>query len=346
MNHKKRYYLVKPFHQVFTLKYQMIKNTGFLTFLFILVFFHANGQQTVESIPFNLIAELDAISAMPTALSVQNRLKLANTGGHLQGIQALIHQGQIYHIVSGSSDSMAYYSIIKTGTESFVISHNLILEKPFKHAGGFQIYENLMAIGVEDNDKKDKSKVFIFQIDNPERPPLEPLAIIDRIGTEKRATAGCVAITEIRDKILIVVGDWDTINLDFYVIDREKLGLDPDALELEYSLNTRKMDKSTWINDDWLSYQNINLNHGDDGQLYLAGMTSNASGQDVLDLYRVSTNDLKVFKLTKMYARNFGSNPVTRFRWGAGMHFTPSGKIEMLATPENIAEESIIHIYE
>jgi hypothetical protein len=175
---------------------------------------------------------------------------------------------------------------------------------------------------------------------------MEPLAIIDRIGTEKRATAGCIAISEIGGKILVIVGDWDTINLDFYLIDREKLGLDPNALELEYSLNTRKMDKSAWIDDEWLAYQNINLIHGDEGQLYLAGMTTDTSGHDILDLYLVSTNDFKVFKLTKVYSKIFESNPITIFRWGAGMNVKPSGKIQILATPENIGGQSIIHIYE
>jgi hypothetical protein len=324
----------------------MIKNTALIPFLLLIFFFRANGQVHVDYVQFNVIAELEKISDVPTPLSFQNRLQIANTGGHLQGIQALNHQGQIYYIVSGSSDSQSYYSIIKSGTENFVVAHNTILEKPFKHAGGFQIYENLMAIGVEDNDKKDKSKVFIFQMDNPERPPVEPLAIIDRIGTEKRATAGCVAITDIGGKILVIVGDWDTINLDFYLIDREKLGLDPEALELEYSLNTRKMDKSAWIDEEWLSYQNINLIHGDDGQIYLAGMTTNASDQDVLDLYQVLSSDLKTFRLLKVYSKKVGSNPITRFRWGAGIHISNAGKIQLLSTPENISDQSIIHMYE
>lgn len=324
----------------------MINNTAFLSFFLSIFFHYAIGQSSDKSLHFKLIEGLENISISPVSVSFQNRLTIANTGGHLQGIQALNHQGMIYYIVSGSSDSQSYYSIIKTGSENFVIKHNTILEKPFKHAGGFQIYENLMAIGVEDNDKKDKSKVFIFKIDNPERPPLEPLAIIERIGTEKRATAGCVAISEIGGKILVIVGDWDAINLDFYLIDREKLGLDPDALELEYSLDTRKMDKSAWINDEWMSYQNINLIHGEEGQLYLAGLTTHALGHEVLDLYRVSTNDLKSFSLTKIYAKKFESNPTTRFRWGAGIHVSSSGKIQILSTPENIGDQSIIHIYE
>ncbi len=324
----------------------MIKNTALIPFLLVIIIFRASGQAHIDYVQFNVIAELEKISDVPKPLLFQNLLQIANTGGHLQGIQALNHQGQIYYIVSGSSDSQSYYSIIKSGTENFVVAHNTILEKPFKHAGGFQIYENLMAIGVEDNDKKDKSKVFVFQMDNPERPPVEPLAIIDRIGTERRATAGCVAISEIGGKILIIVGDWDTINLDFYLIDREKLGLDPDALELEYSLNTTKMDKSAWIDEEWLSYQNINLIHGDDGQIYLAGMTTNASDQDVLDLYQVLTSDLKTFGLVKVYSKKLSSNPITRFRWGAGIHVSSSGKIQILATPENIGDQSIIHMYE
>jgi hypothetical protein len=296
--------------------------------------------------PLDLIKNIDDIVQKPVSLQFQNSLIIQNEGGHIQGIQKLIYREKEYYFLSGSSSEYSYYSILKMSDNSnMLISNNLILEKPFKHAGGFQIYDNLLAIGVEDNDLKTRSKVFIFQIDNPERPPEKPLAIIERYGTSKRGTAGCVAINQVGDKVVVIVGDWDAINLDFYVIDRALLGVDPNALILEYSLNSRKIDKTNWIDPAWQSYQTINLIKDTSGQLFLAGMTSSTSGEDILDLFKVESTDLKLFSLQKIYSRNFGSNSETKFRWGAGLYVS-SDQLQILATPEHIYEESTIHIYE
>jgi len=279
-------------------------------------------------------------------VSFTNTLDIYNNGGHLQGIQKIEFQKADYYIVTGSNYAHSYYAVLKHDENSgMVISNNLILEKPFKHAGGFQIYDDLMAIGVEDNDKKKRSKVFIYQISNPEQPPQEPLAIIERFGTARRGTAGCVAITQVGQNLIIAVGDWDTVNLDFYVVDREKLGNDPEALILEYSLNTKKVDKSEWIDKSWLPYQNINLMSNKSGQLWLAGMTTNKGEEDILDLYLVNSDRLKNFTLKKVYTRKFGSNDNTKFRWGAGLYSNAQG-IQLLAVPENITEQTIIQLYE
>jgi hypothetical protein len=322
-----------------------MKNSG-LFFSLILLHLSSSFAQTHSSALNEIISGLDNISINPRQIAFRNSLMINNNGGHLQGIQRVRHQGSDYYIVSGSSDQHSYYSIIKAGENNLVISNNMILEKPFKHAGGFQICDPLMAVGVEDNEAKDKSKVFIFQLDSPERPPEKPLAIIDRLGTEKRASAGCIGIAQIRDKVLIVVGDWDTIHLDFYVIDRAKLGLDPNALELEYTINTGKTDKKNWIDTSWLAYQNINIITPTPDLLLLAGMATNKNDEDILDLYQISTQDLETFRLTKVYTKNFGSNAQTRFRWGAGIHMTEDGSFQVLSTQENISEQSIINLFQ
>ena len=234
---------------------------------------------------------------------------------------------------------------MKTGEINMVISHNKILDKPFKHAGGFQIHKNLMAIGVEDNDKKNTSKVLIFHIENPERPPVKPLAIIDRLGTYKRATSGCVGLTIIQGKVLVVVGDWDTEHLDFYLVDEEKLLNEGATLELEYSINSKDLDKASWSDPAWLSYQNINLLLDQNGSLYLAGFASNSKDEDVIDLFSVENENLSIFRLQKMFSRTFASNPQTRFRWGAGISEVSVGKISILTCGEHITSENVIFKY-
>jgi hypothetical protein len=316
---------------------------GKLTLVLVAISWQLFGQD-----PLNTIASVDDLQGLDSTiyLTFTNSLHVHTKGGHLQGIQKIEFQKADYYIVTGSTDAHSYYTVLKYAENSgMVISNNLILEKPFKHAGGFQIYDDLMAIGVEDNDKKNRSKVFIYRISNPEQPPQEPLAIIERFGTARRGTAGCVAITQIGQNLIVVVGDWDTVNLDFYVVDREKLGKDPEALILEYSLNTKKVDKSEWIDKSWLPYQNINLISDKSGQLWLAGMTTNKGEEDILDLYLVSSDKLKNFTLKKVYTRKFGSNDNTKFRWGAGLYSKAQG-IQLLAVPENITEQTVIQLYE
>ena len=170
----------------------------------------------VDKRDIQIINMVENIDSIPVAISFQNKLDVNNNGGHLQGIQYYKHNQNEYFYLTGSSDSNSYYVVLKMDVENSVISVNNILPKPYKHAGGFQISNNFMAIGVEDNSARNKSKVFIYSIDNPEEPPQEPLAIIERSGEEKKATAGCVGIIEISDEKYAIHIDFSTpINYSF-----------------------------------------------------------------------------------------------------------------------------------
>ncbi len=291
--------------------------------------------------------KIDSIRLQPYSLTFQNSLDLPAKGGHIQGIQKMIRNESEYYIVTGSSSSYSYYSILKKDkVENRLITIQHILGNPFRHAGGFQINKNLMAIGVEDNQKKNRSKVLIYEVNNPESIPAEPWITIDRFGTSKRATAGCVAITELDKKVIIIVGDWDTVNLDFYVIERKLIEADSAALTVEYTINTRTADKSDWIDEAWLSYQNINLLQDKDGEIWLAGTATNMANENILDLYKLTIDQFKVFSLTKIISKNFGFNPDTSFRWGAGVYISGDQSIQILATPENIDDQTTIYIYD
>ena len=291
-----------------------------------------------------LIEKLEALSGQPQEIIIKNSWEINNQGGHLQGIQMMRHDGSDYFVVTGSSSDYSYYVIMKSGAPGMVVSVNRILGKPFKHAGGFQIHENLMAVGVEDNNRRKKSKVFIFNMENPERPPREPLAVIERFGTAGRGTAGCVGITTVGAQVLIVVGDWDTRHLDFYVTDREKLERGNAAIELEYTIDAVKADKSGWINEQWAAYQNTNFLKDHEGNLYLAGFGSDAEGNDLLDLFRVESPDLATFKIKKIYTKNFGKHPPTAFRFGAGM-MQSHEKMAIFSCPAHITGTADIHVY-
>lgn len=327
-------------------KYLYPMNLRFFQFLslFIAMTFSSCSQQDDYS-DLELIQLAEKIGHDPVEITFQNSLPINNKGGHLQGVQYLSRHERDYYVLSGSSDSYSYYTIVKLGEENLVTSTNKILEKPFKHAGGFQIYENLMAIGIEDNEAKNISKVFVYRIDDPNNPPNKPLMIIGREGAVKRATAGCIGITEIGGKILVVVGDWDTAHLDFYRIDEDKLGQEGAAFKLDYSIDCQKMDRTGWIDENWLSYQNINFIKDTSDQLYLAGMTSNEAEENILDLFTIEIEKPFTPKLKKVYSKNFNKNTQAKFRWGSGIYFGEDKKLRIVTCGENIHDLSAIHVY-
>ncbi|MCP5063625.1 MAG: hypothetical protein GY936_14355, partial [Ignavibacteriae bacterium] len=281
-----------------------MKNNIYFKILLVIAFFLLMiCGECVDKRDIRIINMVENIDSIPVSISFQNKMDVNNNGGHLQGVQYYKYNQNEYLYLSGSSDSNSYYSIVKMGVESSVISVNNILPKPYKHAGGFQISNNIMAIGVEDNSARDKSKVFIYGIDNPEKPPEEPLTIIERNGEEKRATAGCVGIIAISDYILVVVGDWDTENLDFYRININMLGTEEGIFKHVHSIDMKKTNKSYWINDNWLPYQNINFIKDSSENLYLAGMASNDNNENILDVFRIESIDYSKFSLTKILTK-------------------------------------------
>ncbi len=289
---------------------------------------------------------IDRINFHPQFITVKNTKKTYNRGGHLQGIQCLRYGRNDYYVLTGSSDSWSYYAVVKAGKDNSVISVNKILPKPFKHAGGFQIYKDLMAVGVEDNSARDRSKVFIYRLKNPEDPPEKPLAVIERSGAYERATAGCTGIVETGGKILVAVGDWDSRHLDFYTVDENKMGMESPGFQLVSSFDARQTDKKGWIDDEWLPYQNINLLKDGSGRVYLAGMTSKGEDSNVIDLYRIETENLVDFKLTKIYTKKLVANAQARFGWAAGI--CPAGRdhLKILSCGPHIRKHFSVSVYE
>ncbi len=315
----------------------------FFGFAFLPIVLVAQNNGVTEDEIINLI---DRIDSQPILIPFKNTLQLNNNGGHIQGIQFVKNQQKKYYFLSGSSNSYSYYAVVKIGDENLVITINKMLDKPFKHAGGFQIYENLMAIGIEDNSLKDKSKVFIYKIENPEDLAQSPIKIINRSGDTERATAGCVGIIEMGDYTLVVVGDWDTRNLDFYRIESDKLSDSKERFDLVFSIDMEKEDKSKWIDKSWLPYQNINFIKDSSNKLYLFGMATNNQRENVIDLFRIETHEYTNFKIEKIHSRKFIYNEVSKFNWGAGIYLSDDNQLKIFSTGAHIEEKSKFNIYE
>ncbi len=272
------------------------------------------------------------ISKSPHQFTIKNDHKVNHKGGHLQGIQMIERNGQKIYIVTGSSSTYSYYATIgEVGDNYEVIEVKKLLDKPYKHAGGFQINDGFMVIGIEDNEAKNISKVFVYKANENGAWGTEPFAIIKREGEVKRMTAGCVAIALLENSTLIVVGDWDTKHLDFYLMDEKG------STELAYSLSTQNI-------KPWNSYQNINLFKKQNGELFLVGLGSSME-EDVAVVYRLEINNWKEVKLDKVAVRNFGSQKKTKFRWGAGVYWDKYGHMKIISCDDDLKNGSMISVY-
>ena len=311
-----------------------------ITALFLSLFINSFGQVFSGK---SLVSEFKNLDSKPKIISFSNPLEINNAGGHLQGIQAIENNTGKYFILSGSSDSYSYFAVVKKGEINEVISVNKLMDKPFKHAGGFQIYQNYLAVGIEDNDTKDKSKVCIYDVSNPENPQNKPVAVIERAGEPKRSTAGCVGITKHNDKILLAVGDWDTKNIDFYSC--KSAEFPKGHFELFHSINTESISKENWIDKNWLPYQNINLISTVDNELVLIGLGQNNKNENVADLYQLKEDGEGKFSIIKNASKTFNCDNEVSFKAGAGAVIDNNGNLEIISCGYNAREVSYLNYF-
>jgi len=311
-----------------------------ITALFLSICINSFGQAFSGK---SLVSEFKNLDSKPEIISFSNTLEINNSGGHLQGIQAIENSSGNYFLLSGSSDSHSYYAVVKQGDKNEVVSVNKLMKKPFKHAGGFQVFQNYMAVGIEDNDAKDQSKVCIYDISNPEKPDGKPVAVIERTGPKLRSTAGSVGMTKFKDQILLAVGDWDTKNIDFYSCKSAEF---PNAgFELFFSVNTETLLKDNWIDNNWLSYQNINL-FSNNNELYLVGLGQNNKNENVADLYQLKEDGTGKFTLIKQASKTFQCTDCCNFKAAAGVALNENGEISIISACYNIENASVLNYFE
>ncbi|NBC04038.1 MAG: hypothetical protein GVY20_10075 [Bacteroidetes bacterium] len=288
--------------------------------------------------------QFDNLDTVPKSIAFTNEEPVNNEGGHLQGVQSYSRSGQDYAIVTGSSSTYSYYGVVRMNEHPQVISIVKILEKPFKHAGGFQIFEDYLAVGIEDNEERTRSKVYLFHLENPENPPKKPIAVTNREGAYERATAGAVGLTKVEDKYLLVVGDWDSRHLDFYVGEINDETNHPAHFRKVHTITTSQADKTNWSDLTFHSYQNLNLISTNNKELFLVGMGYDENQQNVADLFKLSTNQFKTFTIRKIASKTFESKNGANFRSGAGISFN-NNRLEIISSSDHILEKSFLNVY-
>ncbi len=289
------------------------RNLCISSFLFAILGLHSLvgfGQQ-VNNVP----EAFEALSSEPEVMFMSNYIEVPSEGGHLQGVQVIEKNGTEKLLISGSSLTQAYVlqidlTIRKTDT---LIT---LMKEPFRHAGGIQVSEPYLVVGIEDNFTKTTSKVCLYNYSDGNLYTAQPNFTMDRKGEAKLETAGSTGLLAIDTGYLMVVSNWDSRNWDFYRIDPEK--------------KEQKMLASYAAPDDWASYQSINLIR--DGKAIYAIGFYNKERVGYADLILVS--NLEAFEpiMEKVRTKTFNCTNAVDFGAAAGLQVDKEGNLHIWGT--------------
>ena len=192
----------------------------------------------------NIMTAFEGLSSNPELIIIKNKIDIPAENGHFQGVQLIERDGKEKLIVSGSSKTEAYLLQIDLTTKKTDTLIRLMGD-PYRHAGGIQISDPYMIVGIEDNILKTTSKVCLYPYRDKSFYKALPSITIERTGKPKQKTAGATGLLNMDDHYLAVVANWDSRNWDFYQIDPEK--------------RTQQLLSSFAVPEDWGSYQSVNL---------------------------------------------------------------------------------------
>ncbi|WP_162343094.1 hypothetical protein [Cyclobacterium salsum] len=311
----------------------------------LMAFLFALGDCTLaQSGPSPVLPDLEqsfeALSSTPTrTVTLKNNLEFESEGGHLQGIQ---RYGDATLFMSGSAESKSYLVAANLKREQ-TMAINGLMNSPFRHAGGFQVFDHYLAVGIEDNQKRNVSVVQIYDL-NSRRPWSNPVYSVKRTGDYQRVTAGAVGLTAYRQKIWLLVANWDSKNLDIYTCPEAEFFRGTGDFTLEFSIDTDTEARSSWSDTEWYSYQNINLFTDQKEQLYLIGTTKINDGKQVADLYQLILENSPA-RIRKLSSKFFYPGKTVDFKAAAGLVVTADGYLELLAAPYQLEGETRIEVF-
>lgn len=235
-------------------------------------------------------------------------------GGHLQGVQ-------LYNetlIVSGSSKQFGYLGLFqKLGNDFRFLGLKKLAPEPFNHAGGFQIAENWLAVGLEDPIGRRHSIVQLIDVSDFKKLQAPPVYTLRRKGEYKFSTAGAVALLKREDHFLLAVGSWDCVTIDFYISNH----LDPYASDFEFekwtTWDSREAIRKNWTDKKFGSYQNLQLRE-DSTAVYITGFCRASNQSNRADVFRMEANADPYTMMQKVASYTVQCKGGVTFRNGAG----------------------------
>jgi hypothetical protein len=292
----------------------------------------------------NVPSAFQTIKEKPEVIHLSKEKIDIPSGGHLQGIQSY---SDSEFVITGSSGGIAYYlkAVVNNKARTGSIkSLETIARAPYRHAGGCQVYDQMLAVGVEDNIAKDKSDIMLIplraeKVDTTEpilissRPRSNQRSIAHRSGTYKRSTAGATGFVRTKaGPYLVAVGDWDSRDIDFY-----QSGFN--AQTLFYPLPSFYAPDSMKV----CSYQSINLLPDTSGKVYLIGLGLDGTNNRA-DLYEVIFHT-KDTELKLISSRNFKCKSGASFRYAAGIGAERDGTLRIYTSCRNAGAKTVMNIF-
>lgn len=300
-----------------------------------------HAQYSVPNVP----SAFQSISDKAEVIHLSKEKIQIPSGGHLQGIQCY---DDSEFVITASSGSIAYYLkavVNKKTLRGTIKSLETIDHAPYRHAGGCQVYDAMLVVGVEDNAAKDKSHIMVIplkpeKIDSTEpvmiftrQPHINQWGIANRSGVYKRSTAGATGFVRTKaGPYLVAVGDWDSRDIDFY-----QSGFD--AHTLFYPLPSFHAADSMHM----CSYQSINLLTDTNGRIYLIGFGQDGA-KNRADLYEVIFHPKDV-GLKLISTRNFKCKSGASFRYAAGIGAERDGTLRIYTSCRNAGAKTAINIF-
>jgi hypothetical protein len=213
---------------------------------------------------------------------------------------------------------------------------------PLRHAGGIQLVDELLVVGLEDHQEKTRSEVQFWNAADPLKFVQLAQLTIRRQGAPKDKTAGAVGIVKRASDYLLAVANWDSRAIDFYASNGKPLA-DPGC---RFAPLTRWQDagadKSAWQPDQVFGrYQAVNLLADANRQIFLVGFPT--ATVDVVDLYAVDLEQQPARILRKLATKSMRLPRGSRFQFAAGISILPDGPA-ILASPPGISPQTTLGI--
>ena len=261
-------------------------------------------------------------------------------GGHLQGVQ--LYKETL--IVSGSSKAYGYLGLFQKLGEGFTfVGLKKLATDPLNHAGGFQVAENWLAVGVEDPVGKRQSIIQLFDVSSFDDLQQPPIYTLRRRGEYQYSTAGAVALLKREDHFLLAVGTWDCRTIDLYI----STNTDPYSEEFAFTKwttwDSREAIRRKWVDKKYGSYQSLQLSEDTTG-VYITGFYRAFNDANRADVYRMNTAADPYTLMQKVASYAVQPTGQVTFRNGAGFA-TYAGKPSIIAVGGHLFPEMKVQVF-
>lgn len=295
----------------------------------------------------NVQETLDKVSVEMKPVRFTNKsFDIFTEGGHLQGIQAFKSNGKEYLVATGSSLAYSYYVVVELHKDgNKVVHYKEIAPPPYNHAGGIQMLGTYLAVGVEDDQEKNRSKIIIFDLAIPGETDITPLAVIEREGMYKETTAGAVGFTCHDGQYLLAVASWDAKTIDFYRSNLKPLGSPESKFTKVATWHENTGDRSDWVSRWWPSYQGLNLMVDHKGNIHMLGFYRNKDG-NFTDHFTVQFGEGQEVQLVKQHTKQYFCVKGAHFRAGGGAYILDENIVAILAVDKSLKGKVMVNWFQ